>query len=283
MKSFSLSSYWDTSEYDNHILPLIRQMIYLEELSLYLDVDDRSTFIDGIHLKNEIFIHLPNLQVFTCNIVTNCEFMSNEMYMQSNNDIYRTFLNWPYGQVDCYISHYPNNVAQSHIFSVPCSMTDIYRISYGFQGGLYRHARRLKLSDRIYPFKHDFFLRIARAFPFVTHLTVLNHRIPDNVDESNDQRTSIVEFHHLISLTIFFQRAIYVEQFLVDTNTHLPNLIDLTISYDNLVTVTKNFTRHATRRNCSKVQTLKFTTSTITVHPKDFYLHFPCLVSALNI
>jgi hypothetical protein len=156
-------------------------------------------------------------------------------------------------------------------------MTDISTISYGFQGGLYRNVRFLYLSDRIYPFKHEFFLRIARAFPLITHLTVLNNRILDNVDENNNQRTSIVEFHHLIFLTIHFQRAIYLEQFLVDTNTHLPNLIDLTISYDNLVTVTNNFTRDATRRNCSKVQTLNFTISTITVHSKEFYLHFPCL------
>jgi hypothetical protein len=50
MKYFSLSSYWYTNEYDNHILPLIRQMKYLEELTLYISAEDRSTFIDGTHL-----------------------------------------------------------------------------------------------------------------------------------------------------------------------------------------------------------------------------------------
>ena len=123
----------------------------------------------------------------------------------------------------------------------------------------------------------NFFLCIARAFPFITHLTVLNNRILNNVDENREQLNSIVEFHHLISLTIHFQRAIYVEQFLARTNTHLPNLIDLTISYDNLETVTENFKRDVTRRNCSKVETLAFTIRTITVHSKDFYLYFPCL------
>jgi hypothetical protein len=143
-------------------------------------------------------------------------------------------------------------------------MTDIYRITYGFQGGIYRNVRILYLSDRVYPFKHEFFLYIARAFPLVTDIIVLNNRIRNDVDDNNDQMTSVVEFHHLTSLTIHFQRAIYVEQFLVDTNTHLPNLIHLTISYDNLVTVTENSTRDVTRRNCSKVQTLNFTISTIT-------------------
>ncbi len=92
----------------------------------------------------------------------------------------------------------------------------------------------------------------------------MNNRIRNDVDENNDQMTSVVEFHHLTSLTIHFQRGIYVEQFLVDTNTHLPNIIHLTISYDNLVTVTENSTGDVTRRNCSKVQTLNFTISTIT-------------------
>jgi hypothetical protein len=102
------------------------------------------------------------------------------------------------------------------------------------------------ISQIVYPSKHDFFLRIARLFLFVTHLTVLGNRILNNADESSDQMTSVVEFHHLTSLTIHFQRAIYVEQFLVHTNTHLPNLIDLTTSYDNLVSVTENFKRDIT-------------------------------------
>lgn len=277
IKSFSLYSYRWIHKYDDNLLPLIRQMTYLEELILHFTVCHRSTFIDGTHLKHKILIHLPKLQIFEFNITTDCEMMSNEIYMQSNNDVHRTFLNWSYGQVDCYTSHYPNNAARCHIFSLPCSMTDIYTISYGFQEGLYINIRILYLSDRDYPFKHAFFLRIARAFPLITHLTVLNNRIPNNNYESNNQITSIVEFRHLISLTIHFQRTVYVEQFLVDTNTHLPKLIDLTISYNNLVSVTENFTRNVTRRNCSKVQTLTFTIRTITVHSKDFYLYFPCL------
>ncbi|CAF0916405.1 unnamed protein product [Adineta steineri] len=277
LKCFSLCSYSETNEYNSYILPLIHQMIYLEELELCLDVSHRSTFIDGTHLKNEILIYLPRLQIFMFNIKTHSKSMSNYMYMQSNNDISRTFLNWQYGRVNCYISHYPDNAAQCHIFSLPCNMTYIYMISYGFQGDVCKNVRILYLSDREYPFKHEFFLRIARAFPFITHLTVLNNRIINNTDESNDQLTSVVEFHHLISLSIRFQRAIYVEQFLVDTNTYLPNLIDLKISYNNLVTVTNNFTRDVTRRNCSNVQNLSFTIRTITAHAKDFYLYFPCL------
>jgi len=277
MKYFSFSSYRETKEYDSHILPLIRQMRYLEELMLSINVYQRSTFIDGIHLENEMLIYLPQLQIFTFNIITHNEYMNNEIYMQSNNDLRRTFLNWRYGHVNCYISSYPNNEAISHIFSLPCNKTDMYIISYGFLGGFHTNVRILCLLDRVYPFKHEFFLRIARAFPLITDLTVLNNRVFDNTDENNNQTKSIAEFHYLTSLTIQFHRAIYVEQFLVDTSTYVPNLINLTISYDNLVTVTNNFTCHSTRRNCSKVQILEFTTPSITAHPKEFYLHFPCL------
>ena len=277
MKYFSLSSYRETNEYDSYILPLIRQMQHLQELMLSLHVYGRSAFINGIHLENEILIYLSKLKIFKFNIITYNENMSNEIHIQSNNDLRRTFLNWRYGHVNCYINSYPNNEARSHIFSLPCNQNDMYIISSGFLEGFHTNVRILFLIDRVYPFTHEFFLRIARAFPFITELTVLNNRVYNNTNENNNQTKLTVEFHYLTSLTIHFQQDIYVEQFLVDTNTYLPNLINLTISYDNLVIVTNSFTRHSTRRNCSKVEILKFTTFPITVHPKEFYLHFPCL------
>ena len=256
-------------------------MLCLEELLLSLNVTRSSSFIDGNHLKNEILIYLSQLQIFKLNITTRSEYLSNEIYLQTNNDISWTFNNWQYGQVNCYISHYPNNVAQCHIFTLPGIMNDIYEITYGFQGNLCKNVRILYLVDHVYPFEHEFFLRVARSFPLITHLTVLNNRFRNNVDESNDHISSVVEFRYLISLTIHYQRVIYLDQFLVYTNTHLPNLIDLSISYNNLITVTENFQRDITRHNCSKVETLAFTIRTTTVHSKDFYSYFPCLKKLL--
>lgn len=270
-----------TTDYDSHILPLICQMTCLEELALHLVVQERSTFIDGTHLRDKMLIHLVQLRIFNFNIATHTESMSDEMHMQSNHDICRTFLNWKYGSVTCYISHYPNNCAHSHIFSLPLSTIYISSITYGFTEGLYTNIRHLYLSDTICPFKHEFFLRIARSFPLLTHLTVFNSRFLDDLEEMNNQKKPLVEFHSLIRLTIHFQRVVYVEQFLVDTNTYLPNLIDLTVSYNNLVAVTENFTRHETRRNCSKVQTLAFTIPTATAHSQEFFSYFPCLKSIL--
>jgi hypothetical protein len=110
----------------------------------------------------------------------------------------------------------------------------------------------------------------------------LNNRPPHNTkshqsDDNNKQSTLIARFLHVISLTIHFQHVAYVEQFLIESNTYLPSLVDLTVSYKNLAIVTENFTRDTTRRNCSKVQTLKLTIQTSIAHSKHFYLYFPCL------
>ncbi|CAF3570822.1 unnamed protein product, partial [Rotaria socialis] len=119
-------------------------------------------------------------------------------------------------------------------------------------------------------FKHEFLLRIARAFPLAAHLGILNNRFRDDEEATNNKMISIVEFDHLTHLSIYFQRAIFAEQFLVDTCTSLPNLIHLYVSYNSLVTVAENFVRHETLRNCSKGETLIFNVPAITVHSREF-------------
>ena len=134
-----------------------------------------------VALRNKILIYLTQLQRFNFDIATDAESMSNEMHMQSNNDISRTFLDWQYGPIDCYISHHPDNRARSHMFSLLLSSTFIFCLTYGFQGGLHKNVRYLYLSDILSPFNHAFFLRVARSFSLLTHLTVLNNRFPDEV------------------------------------------------------------------------------------------------------
>jgi hypothetical protein len=68
-----------------------------------------------------------------------------------------------------------------------------------------------------------------------------------------------------------------VEQFLSDINTRLPCLNKLHVKYEHLTTVTKNFTRIATRINCAKVKSLTFHDPVDMRHSKDFYLYFPSL------
>ncbi|CAF4692490.1 unnamed protein product, partial [Rotaria sp. Silwood2] len=60
LKCFSLKSYCRTFYYDSQIVPLLRRMSNLEELALLLAVIRIDLiYIDGIHLYDEIYIHMP--------------------------------------------------------------------------------------------------------------------------------------------------------------------------------------------------------------------------------
>jgi len=95
------------------------------------------------------------------------------------------------------------------------------------------------------------------------------------VEFDNSQSYSVVEYPHLTSLDITYVHIDYVEQFLHESKTHLPHLTELHINYDQLQTVTDNFTRDATRLLCSQVKRLIIEEKI--VYPKDFYLYFPLL------
>lgn len=278
LKCCSLISYNPTNKYDSQVIPLLRRMIYLEQLTLYLTIDHRSTFVDGIHLNNEILDHMPQLQTFNFNIITNTNvntFVNNQLY----EDIRCTFLNRKFQQVDFYLDQYPNGTARSHIYSLPYKMDVMRAISNMFPGGLFTNVRVIVLSDLFCPFEHDIYDRIARSFPFLTDLTVFNYK-PRNYRisheaKNNNQMSPIIVFTHLIRLTICWGNIDIAEKLLVDTNTLLPRLIDLTIPYLYITEVTENFTREATRRNCANIKRLKCNSTQI-VRSKDFCLYFPC-------
>ncbi|CAF4943822.1 unnamed protein product, partial [Rotaria socialis] len=174
LECFSLTSYNQTLDYDSHVVPLLRRMRYLQQLTLYAIVTNRSTFIDGIHLSNEILDHIPQLQTFNFNIIT---------YTYANNQLYEnikcTFPNGKFSQVDFYLDQYPNGEARSHIYSLPYKMNVMHDISSNFPGGLFTNVHVIWLADIFCPFEHKFYDRIARSFPFLTELTVINY-IPRN-------------------------------------------------------------------------------------------------------
>lgn len=277
MKSFSLSSHGETKEYDSQVVPLLRRMAYLEELTLRLTVNDRSAFIDSTHLNNEVLIYMPRLQTLTLNIVTFTTVI-NGANRQTIDGIQHTFYNEKLHQLVCYIDHYPRGKARSHIYSVPYILNDLFDISSNFPGGLFTRVRDVSLIDIYCAFEHDFFVQITHCFPLLTRLFILNivrqkyKRV--HQPNKNDQISSIVEFSHLTNLTISLGCIDYTEQFLVDTNTRLPCLVELKIPYEHLEIVTENFARDATRHNCANIECLIFDKSM--VHSKDFYIYFPC-------
>lgn len=65
----------------------------------------------------------------------------------------------------------------------------------------------------------------------------------------------------------------YIEQYLIDFNTCLLCLKKLYIQYENLVTITENFTRNETHATCSKLKHIILGEGII-LHLKEFHLYF---------
>jgi hypothetical protein len=132
-------------------------------------------------------------------------------------------------------------------------------ITNNFPGGLFKYVRAVSLCDNS-PFQHEFFLRIAQSFPFVERLTVSNRKSQNRkqyYQSNNDnQNLSLIEYLFLSELKLLNVHDDYIEQFLLNTKTCLPNNVRLYINYKPLQQVTQNFTRDATRINSTKINYL---------------------------
>ncbi|CAF4620905.1 unnamed protein product, partial [Rotaria sp. Silwood2] len=281
MKCFSLTCRCRNNEYDIKILPLLHRMSNLEELTLNIINGKRSTFVDGTQINNEILVHMPRLYKFIFHINTEIK-LNDLVHYLSNDDIQRTFTNIRYQQVCCIVNYLTTGRALSHIFSLPFMFDYLRNIGNTFPPIVFNHVVSLTVYDTV-PFEHEFFIRIARSFPILKELSVINFQsqlhISNGLNFHDNQLHSIVEYPHLISLILTAVHINYVEQFLNETNTHLSRLTNLAIDYDQLTIVTENFTRDITRLNCAKVKQLTIEESR--VHSKDFYVHFPLLESCL--
>jgi hypothetical protein len=121
-------------------------------------------------------------------------------------------------------------------------------------------------------FEHVFFEWTARAFLLLKYFTL--HNLTSQENKRNDkQNSSIIKYLHLITLNLSNIHIDYARQFLCHINTQLPNLHTLMIEYEQLETVTNNFTSDLTRINCAQVKQLL--TNELNVYPEHFYLYFP--------
>ncbi|CAF5223859.1 unnamed protein product, partial [Rotaria magnacalcarata] len=129
-------------------------------------------------------------------------------------------------------------------------------ITNKFPGGLFEYVRIVSLCDER-PFEHEFFLRIDQSFPFMEILHLTNHksqnRKQSHGSNNDNQNLSLIEYPLLSDLHIVNAHDDYIEQFLFHTKTYLRNNIHLYIDYASLQRVTHNFTRDATRINCTKI------------------------------
>ncbi|CAF2140507.1 unnamed protein product [Rotaria magnacalcarata] len=142
----------------------------------------------------------------------------------------------------------------------------------------FNHVTDLMVDD-ITSIRHEFFLRLARFFPFLKILSVINFEsqfmMNNNWNIGNDPLYSIVEYPNLISLDLRSSHIHYIDQFLDQKRTHLPRLTKLAVNYNELIMITDNFTRESTRRNCAQVKELLFERAL--THKKHFYNYFPLL------
>ncbi|CAF2145552.1 unnamed protein product [Rotaria magnacalcarata] len=278
LKCFSLICYNGTRLYRKQVLPLLRRMSYLEELTLYIHILDGPTFISGTHIDDEILRHMSRLHMFTFHMV--CEkSIGNPTIRISKSDIERTFTNIKHRSVACMIDYFDCINMISRVFSLPFKFDRLEHIGNNIPDIQFNFVSYLTLWDPK-PYKHKFFVRLTRAFPILRYLSIWNIEPPffrrHESDLYDADWCSIVEFPHLISLEIDRVSTYYVEHFLNETTTHLPRLTKLKVDYKQLKLVTKNFTRDETRRNCAQVKQLIARYPMI--NTKDFCSYFPSLL-----
>jgi hypothetical protein len=266
-----------TTEYDNRLVPLLRRMSCLEKLTLYLRIRNHDTFIDGTHLYNDILIYMPRLYSFTFYISTINNLDGFVRYV-SDEEVQRTFTNIGYQQVACIVNYFRTFKAICHTFSLPFTFDRIEKIANKFPSIIFNKVTYLKVYD-VVPFKHEFFHRIVRAFPSLKNFCIMNYmpqpQVANNIQCDDHELYSVIEYSHLTSLDIKCVNTDYIEQFLLETKAYVPCLTELKINYDQLQTVTENFTRETTRRNCTKVKRL-IVEDTI-VFPNEVGVYFPSL------
>jgi hypothetical protein len=242
----------DTDSYDNLIIPLLQRMINLEELTLYLIIVDKQTLIDGVDLKKNILNHMSQLKKFSFAIRSNI-YLNNEIHLPSNDDIQNTFKDFKNNEIiisyiDCLIS---KNV-ECFIYSYPYRRRKYERITNNFVFKSFSYVREISLFDK-QPFEHKFLLRIAQAFPNVKILRLEN----EEPQKKNHHDSSISKYLHLTELHLLEAHDDYIEEFLIDSVTSLPNTVDLIVEYEAIKRVTENFTRTATKINCSRLISLQ--------------------------
>ncbi|CAF3995129.1 unnamed protein product [Rotaria sordida] len=267
-----------TRAYRKQVLPLLRRMSYLEELTLYIHILNGPTFISGTRIDNEILRHMSRLHMFTFYMA--CEkYIDNPTIRISKSDIERTFTDIKHRSVACMIDYFDSIKMISRVFSLPFKFDRLKHIGNNIPNIQFNFVSYLTLWDPK-PYKHKFFVRLARAFPILKYLLVWNIELPFfRRHESHLYDTdwcSIVEFPHLISLDIDCVSTYYVEHFLNEIKTHLPHLTELKVNYQQLDLAIKNFTRDETRRNCAQVKQLIVKYPII--YTKDFCSYFPSLL-----
>ena len=260
-------------EYGTHIVPLLRPMNKLERFTLHIYIGSGEKLIDGNDIHQDILIHMPQLQSFVFHIQSSCKpNILGENF--TNKDIEQTFINIGYEQVICLTRSDMDIFMFCNVFSVPYAFDFLHMFGKNFDKMIFPNVTRLALWE-FTPFEYEFFFRLAQSFPVLRTLIITNRDHDRNRLKEDLPSNSFVEFPYLSILDVASAHMIYSEQLLHHPTTRLPRLTKLTIHYEDLKMVTNDFTRDATRINCSKIQILEFFEPM--EHSDDFTRYFPSL------
>ncbi|CAF3945227.1 unnamed protein product [Rotaria sp. Silwood2] len=213
LKCFSLKSYCRTFYYDSQIVPLLRRMLNLEELTLLLAVIRINlTDIDDIHLYDEILIHMPRLNKLMFSITNVMYNIQEKIDLPPNENIQHGFLERAIYQVGSYITKNSSKIRnECYTYSSLYPVDVFVYMTSSFSGGKFDAQRKKRY-----------------LLPFIT-------------------------FSHIVKLHLDLRHIDYVEQFLYERNAHLPRLLSLQIQYEILSILTNNFTNDSARVNCAKI------------------------------
>lgn len=254
-------------------------MINLENLLLHLCVADQNRIVDGTLVQNDILVHMPRLQSFTFYVGTDADPRALSPKL-SHEDIHKTWINIGRQNVASIMNYvYSFRVVYS-TFSLPFAFDYLVDVGNMFPDIIFSRVTYLVVNDSEV-FKHEFFVRIARSFPLLKHLCILNMESPLLADRIASILSgyipsySVVKYLHLTSLDVSYCCPDYLDQFLNETKAYVPCLTVLTVGYYELKKVTENFTREATRHNCTKVKRLIIPRGLD--HANDHSHYFPSL------
>ena len=218
---------------------------------------------------------MPRLNKLVFNIRSIIRF-PNRSNLLSHEDIQDTFRDFKDNEIISCVNYFPEmKKGQCHVYSYSYATRYYYNVTNNFSGELFICVRNVSLYDE-HPFEHESFRRIARSFPLLEELTLMNWKGQRNERcqklNENNQDLSVIEYPHLNNLILYEVHDDYVEQFLVDTNMCLPNGIYLHLHYQSLKNVTHDFKKDSTRINCCKVEQLYiFGESNIPQLLKDYF------------
>ena len=229
-------------------------MRYLEDLTLYLCMKGGNKIIDATSVQNDILHYMPQLQSFTFYISTYAD------TRDLSSGLPRQDISIGYPNTFSFVNHVSPYAVVCSIFSLPFEFDYLADLGNVFPDVVFTKVTYLFVRD-IDVFKHEFFVRIARSFPLLKHLCILNIESQLSADllaSSSDhlQSYSMIEYSYLESLDVSDSHKDYLEQFLNETKTYVPCLTELKVCGRALKTVTENFSREVTRRNCATIKRL---------------------------